>query len=82
MKIPLIICLSLMIFSKYVNAQEPKQKPNTLLGVFDGRTPCKVLAIYLNEPPSPDCFKIKWRLSLFVDSISQKPGRYELIGFT
>jgi hypothetical protein len=82
MKLTVIIFLILMIFGKPVIAQEPAQTAYTLLGVFDGRTPCNVLAAYLNAPSGPDCIKIKWRLSLFVDSISHKPGRYELIGIT
>jgi hypothetical protein len=63
-------------------SQSLKEPQNKLLGVFDGRTPCNVLAAYLNEPVRPDCIKIKWRLTLFVDSISNEPTRYELIGIT
>lgn len=63
-------------------SQSLNEPQNKLLGVFDGRTPCSVLAAYLNEPARPDCIKIKWRLTLFVDSISDEPTRYELIGIT
>jgi hypothetical protein len=82
MKQPVILFFILMIFGNPVIAQESAQKPYTLLGVFDGRTPCNVLAAYLNAPPSPECIKIKWRLTLFVDSITRMNGRYELIGLT
>jgi hypothetical protein len=65
-----------------VISQAVKEPQHKLLGVFDGRTPCKVLATYLNEFPGPECIKIKWRLTLFVDSISNEPSRFELIGIT
>ena len=51
------------------------------LGVFDGRTPCKDLAKMLDEQAPSDCIKIKWRLTLYVDSITRKPDSYSLLGF-
>lgn len=54
---------------------------NKLAGVFDGRTPCRDLAKLLDEKTTPDCIKIKWRLMLFVDSLTGTPGTYSLIGF-
>ncbi len=45
--------------------------------VFDGRTPCQEIA---NEHPemgaSQSCFKLKWRLILNRDSVSQLPTTY------
>ncbi len=73
----------LFIFiSVHGRGQSEINQHHKLYGVFDGRTPCNVLSEYLNEPPRPECIKIKWRLTLFVDSISGKPSRYELIGLT
>jgi hypothetical protein len=74
--------ISIMLFFNFGFTQKVKQPKHQLFGIFDGRTPCTVLAAYLNEPAKPDCIKIKWRLSLFVDSITNEPSRYELIGIT
>lgn len=45
--------------------------------VFDGRTPCHEIA---NEHPEMDtgksCFKLKWKLTLLKDSVSQLPSTY------
>jgi len=82
MKSLIIIIFCFLVCSSHVISQQSAPAGQKLLGVFDGRTPCNVLATYLNEPPRPDCIKIKWRLILFVDSMSNEPTRYELIGFT
>lgn len=72
----------ILLFYHQGISQSVKEPQHKLLGVFDGRTPCNVLAAYLNEFPGPECIKIKWRLTLFVDSLSNVPTRYELIGIT
>ncbi len=72
----------ILLFYHQGNSQAVKKPQHKLLGVFDGRTPCNVLAAFLNEFPGPECIKIKWRLTLFVDSLSNEPTRYELIGIT
>lgn len=46
--------------------------------VFDGRTPCSELAQDYKIPVSNDCFKLKWRLTLYRDSITLKPSTYTL----
>lgn len=76
------IFLLIIFISLPGQGQTGIKQNHKLYGVFDGRTPCNVLSEYLNERPRPDCIKIKWRLTLFVDSISGKPSRYELIGLT
>jgi len=53
----------------------------TVLGVFDGRSPCQDIARELNVETIPECIKIKWRLTLFQDSITQAPTEYKLEGF-
>jgi hypothetical protein len=60
--------------------KETPEKTLSKLGVFDGRTPCQELAKMLDEKV-PDCTKIKWRLTLFVDSATHKPDSYTLEGF-
>lgn len=77
-----VISLLFVFISFFSYGQTLSGVQNKLFGVFDGRTPCNVLSVYLKVPPSPECFKIKWRLTLFVDSISGKPTSYELIGLT
>jgi hypothetical protein len=76
------IFLLFVFISLHGQGQSGIKQQNKLYGVFDGRTPCNVLSEYLNEHPHPECFKIKWRLTLFVDSITGKPTSYELIGLT
>lgn len=74
-----LLCLAFLVC---LASQQPATtgKPSKL-GVFDGRTPCKDLAKMLDEQAPSDCSKIKWRLTLYVDSISRNPDSYELIGF-
>lgn len=76
------IFLFFVFISLHGQGQIEIKQQNKLYGVFDGRTPCNILSTYLNEPSRQECFKIKWRLTLFVDSISGNPTRYELIGLT
>ena len=54
---------------------------DTLIGVFDGRTPCHELAKQLDEKVGPECIKIKWRLSIYQSLVSGNSGTYELQGF-
>lgn len=77
-----VTAIFILLFYNPGITQTVKEPQHKLLGVFDGRTPCNVLATYLNGPARPECIKIKWRLTLFVDSISNEPTRYELIGIT
>lgn len=46
--------------------------------VFDGRTPCFPVASEYNFPAKNDCFKIKWRLILLRDPVTNLPGEYIL----
>jgi hypothetical protein len=47
--------------------------------VFEGRTPCQPLASDHPElKADPDCFKLKWRLILHRDSVSQLPKTYTI----
>jgi hypothetical protein len=53
----------------------------SVVGVFDGRTPCQVMARQLGVTTTPDCIKIKWRLILYQDPKTQAPTTYSLEGF-
>ncbi len=59
----------------------PLPEGPSVLGVFDGRTPCRELAGMLNEKTIPECIKIKWRLVLYRDPDTQAPSTYTLEGF-
>ena len=77
--LPLLLSCCLLQ-AKHCMAQTTK-KANSLVGVFDGRTPCKDLAKQINEKVTSECIKIKWRLILYKDSITGDPGTYKLLGF-
>ena len=81
MKLTLTAISILLIYSTGI-AQAIKGNQHKLLGVYDGRTPCNVLAAYLDETARQECIKIKWRITLFVDSITNQPATYEMLGFT
>lgn len=53
-------------------------KSTPLVTVFDGRTPCSELAQDYNIPVSNECFKLKWRLTLYRNSSTLKPSTYTL----
>ncbi|GAB3428601.1 hypothetical protein [Niabella aquatica] len=59
----------------------PLPKGPTVLGVFDGRTPCQGIARALNEKTIPECIKIKWRLILYQDAVTHAPTTFSLEGF-
>ncbi len=77
----ILILISVIACSKMQDCFAQKANNVSLLGVFDGRTPCLQLAKQLDEKTSADCMKIKWRLILYKDSITGAPAGYELTGF-
>ncbi|WP_162276956.1 copper resistance protein NlpE N-terminal domain-containing protein [Mucilaginibacter pedocola] len=52
----------------------------SVVGVFDGRSPCQGMAKELQITVSPECFKIKWRLILYQDSVTKAPTTYHFEG--
>jgi hypothetical protein len=48
--------------------------------IFDGRTPCLNFALQGSLGITNDCLKLKWRLTLFRDSKTNKPTAYTLEG--
>jgi hypothetical protein len=53
--------------------------PN-VFGVFEGRTPCQGIARALQWPVDPACRKLKWRVTLFQDPVTQAPTTYRMEG--
>jgi hypothetical protein len=62
-------------------ARVPIPEGATVVGVFDGRSPCQEISKELGVNRGPECIKIKWRLILYRDSITHAPTRYHLEGF-
>ena len=54
--------------------------PDTVLGVFEGRTPCSRLAAEFTGFPLQNCEKIKWELALHHNARSERPTTYEFKG--
>jgi len=50
------------------------------LGVFEGRTPCGRIAVEFTGFPGAGCEKIKWRLTLYQDSITGRPTTFKYQG--
>jgi hypothetical protein len=53
---------------------------DSLLGVFEGRTPCGRIATEFTGFPSANCEKIKWRLTLYRDPATGNPTSYRYEG--
>ena len=83
MKYFVFILLTICNFlqSKQSIAQSTQKADGNMIGVFDGRTPCRDLAKQINEILTTECTKIKWRLTLYKNADSVNQGTYELIGF-
>nr|WP_294992779.1 hypothetical protein [uncultured Sediminibacterium sp.] len=47
--------------------------------IFEGRTPCLEFAAEHNLTVQPDCFKLKWKLTLSKDPVTLKPSSYALM---
>lgn len=72
---------SSLLRSENSNVALQENKGDTLIGVFDGRTPCHELARQLDEKVGPECIKIKWRLTLYKNLVTGNSGTYTLQGF-
>ena len=59
----------------------PMPEGSSVLGVFDGRTPCHELVIeFTQHPASLGCLKVKWRLTLYQDAATGAPSSYLFMG--
>jgi hypothetical protein len=56
------------------------QARESVLGTFEGRTPCGPIALQFTGFPAENCEKIKWKLTLYSDATSGAPTRYEFQG--
>lgn len=54
-------------------------KATPYVAVYDGRTPCTKLAEEYAIPVSDQCIKLKWRFTLYRDSVTLKPTTYTAI---
>jgi hypothetical protein len=76
------ILIAVALFGSSYRVSQPQTNGHVLVGVFDGRTPCKELANQLQEKVTDECIKIKWRVTLYKDSLTGKPSHYEVIALT
>lgn len=59
----------------------PMPEGSSVFAVFDGRTPCHDLVMEFSQnTPYPGCLKIKWRLTLYHDSVTGAPTSYLFMG--
>ena len=52
----------------------------SVVGGYEGRTPCSQVLEVMNLPSRPDCFKLKWSLTLYQDPATNQPTTYALRG--
>lgn len=60
--------------------KQPIPKGPSLYGVFEGRPPCNEIEKQLGLPVRPDCIKVKWRITFYLDPVTHQPTTYELLG--
>lgn len=63
-----------------ITSRKPFASGPSVVGIFEGRGACQELAKELGISVSPDCFKTKWGLTLYQDSVSRTPTTYDLEG--
>ena len=55
----------------------PMPDGSTVLGVFEGRTPCDTIVFeFTGIPPHAGCLKVKWQLTLYQHQDTGAPGTY------
>jgi len=55
----------------------PQPEGSTVLGVFEGRTPCdEVVFEFTGIPPHAGCMKVKWQLTLYQEQNTGAPVTY------
>jgi hypothetical protein len=57
-----------------------KMTASSIVGRFEGRSPCLEVARELNKDVDADCIKVKWDLTLYQDPSTTTPTRYKLNG--
>jgi hypothetical protein len=61
-------------------SRTPVANGPSVVGVFGGRFPCSEIAKDWMIAVSPECWKVKWRLTLYQDSTTHQPTTYHLLG--
>lgn len=59
-----------------INIQTKQSLPEDSI-VFDGRTPCNVPGVI---PPGTECYKLKWRITLYANAEKNGTGNYKILG--
>lgn len=72
-RVPLVLVI--LILSALAQAGPPR----SVVGVFEGRTPCGATAVQFTGFPSENCEKIKWRITFFQDAAG-KPSTFAFKG--
>jgi hypothetical protein len=52
------------------------ERADSVLGVFEGRTPCGPVAVEFTQFPSRGCEKIKWQLTLYAQDSTGQPTTF------
>lgn len=63
-----------------ITSTKPMATGPSVVGIFEGRCPCKELADLLKASVSSECFKTKWSLTLLHNPATQHPTTYVLEG--
>ncbi len=63
-----------------ITSTKPIATGPSVVGIFEGRCPCKELSDLLKASVSSECFKTKWSLTLLHDPATQQPTTYVLEG--
>ena len=71
-----ILILALLHSGRAREATATPASSDSLMGVFEGRTPCGQIAVEFTGFPSQNCEKIKWQLTLYRDSSSGRPTTF------
>lgn len=58
--------------------QDDKPAESPVFAVFVGRTPCEAISKNLNLASSPNCFKLKWKVTLFQNVSTKAPENYKI----
>ena len=71
-----ILIFALLHSARAREATATPATSDSLMGVFEGRTPCGQVAVAFTGFPSQNCEKIKWQLTLYRDSSSGRPTTF------
>lgn len=76
------VALLVQLQGQPVNQQERPSStstasaPDTVVGVYEGRTPCSEVSNQFTGFPAETCEKIKWELTLFKSAVNGEPSHY------